>query len=125
VIIFYRTAERYPAYHSSVITTIGVVENIIDAISSEDDFIRLCRKRSVFTDMELSKQWNHYGAKRPLIVNFSYVYSLPKRITRKKLIEMGVLPNVPEGPRGFTPISVKNLKDILRECQADESIAVD
>ncbi len=121
VIIFYRTG----GYYKSVVTTIGVVENIIDNIPTEQDFIRLCRKRSVFTDKELSKQWNLYRTIRPFIVNFLYVYSFPKRINLQRLIEIGVIPSVNDAPRGFTPINVKNLKDILRECQADESIVVD
>jgi len=124
VILFYRTGD-YPAYYKSVITTIGVVENVIDNIQTEEDFIRLCRKRSVFTDRELSEHWNFNRRNRPFIVNFLYVYSLPKRITRQKLIEMGVISNVYKGPRGFTQISAKNLKDVLGESQTDESIAVD
>ena len=121
VIIFYRTG----GYYKSVVTTIGIVEKIIDNIPTEQDFIRLCRKRSVFTDKELSKQWNLYRTIRPFIVNFLYVYSFPKRINLQRLIEIGVIPSVNDAPRGFTPISVKNLKDILRECQVDESIVVD
>lgn len=124
VILFYRTGD-YPAYYKSVVTTVGVVESVIDNIPTEEDFIRLCRKRSVFTDEELSEHWNFNKRNRPFIVNFLYLYSLPKRITRQKLIEMGVISNVYKGPRGFTQISAKNLKDILRESQADESIAVD
>jgi predicted nucleic acid-binding protein len=125
VIVFYRTAEKWPAYHSSVVTTIGVVESIFDHIPGEEDFIRLCRKRSVFTDKELSKQWNFNRTNRPFIVNFLYVYSLPKRITRQELIEMGVIFEVHKGPRGFTQITADNLTNILRAGQADESIAVD
>ena len=124
VLLFYRTGD-YPAYYKSVVTTIGVVENIIDNIPTEEDFIRLCRKRSVFTDEKLSKHWNFNKKSRPFIVNFLYLSSLPKRITRQKLIEMGVISDAYKGPRGFTQISVNNLKDILRESQADESIVVD
>lgn len=124
VIVFYRTGG-YPAYHKSVVTTIGVVENVIDNIASETDFIRLCRKRSVFTDKELSKYWNYNKRNRPFIVNFLYAYSFPKRINLKRLIEIGIIHSVNDAPRGFTKISVKNLKDILRECQADESIIID
>jgi predicted nucleic acid-binding protein len=124
VILFYRTGD-YPAYYNSVITTIGVVENVIDNIQTEEEFLRLCRKRSVFTDAKLSKHWNFNRRNRPFIVNFLYVYSLPKRITRQKLIEMGVISDVYKGPRGFTQITAKNLKNILRESQADESIAID
>jgi hypothetical protein len=125
VIVFYRTADRWPAYHNSVVTTIGVVENVIGNIPTQEDFIRLCRKRSVFTDKQLSEQWNLYSGIRPFIVNFLYVYSFPRRINLQRLIEIGVIHSVNDAPRGFTPISVKNLKDILGECQANESIAVD
>jgi len=121
VIVFYRTG----GYYKSVVTTIGVVERVIDNIPSEEDFIRLCRKRSVFNDEELSKHWNLRKRDRPFIVNFLYVYSFLKRINMKRLIEISVIPSVEDAPRGFTQISVKNLREILRECQADESIVVD
>ena len=121
VIIFYRTG----GYHKGVVTTIGVAEGIIDNIPAEADFIRLCRKRSVFTDAQLANQWRSNKARRPFIVNFLYVYSFPKRINLHRLIEIGVIASVNDAPRGFTPISAKNLRDILRECQADESIVVD
>jgi len=124
VILFYRAGD-YPAYYKSVITTIGIVENVVDNIQTEEDFVRFCRKRSVFTDRELAEHWNYNRRNRPFIVNFLYVYSLPKRITRQKLIEMGVISDIYKGPRGFTQISANNLKDILRESQTDESIAVD
>ncbi len=125
VIIFYRTADKWPAYHHSVVTTIGVVESVTDNIPSQADFIRLCRKRSVFTDAQLSAHWNRSTRNRPFIVDFLYVYSLPKRINLQKLIEMGVIASINDAPRGFTQISIKNLKDILKESQADENLAVD
>jgi len=121
IIIFYRTG----GYHKSVVTTIGVAEGIIDNIPTEADFIRLCRKRSVFTDEQLANQWRFRKTSRPFIVNFLYVYSFPKRINLHKLIELGIILSVNDAPRGFRPISVKNLKDILQECQSDESIIVD
>ena len=125
VIVFYRTADRWPAYHYSVVTTIGVVENVIDNIPTEADFIRLCRKRSVFTDNQLAKHRNFKKRCLPFMVNLLYVYSFPKRINLQRLIEIGVIPSVNDAPRGFRQISVKNLRDILMECQADESIVVD
>ncbi len=121
VIIFYRTG----GYYKSVVTTIGVVESVIDDIPSEEHFIRLCGKRSVFTDEELSDQWNYNRKYKPFIVNFLYAYSFPSKVIMQKLIEMGVISDIDSAPRGFTKISIKNLRDILRECQADESIAID
>jgi hypothetical protein len=121
VIVFYRTG----GYHKSVVTTIGVVENKIDNIASFEDFTKLCRKRSVFTDSELSQQWDYNKRSRPFIVNFLYAYSFPQRINMQRLIELGVIPSIEDAPRGFTQISVKNLRDILKESGSNESIAVD
>jgi len=120
VIIFYRTG----GYYKSVVTTIGIVESITDNIKTETDFLSHCRKRSVFTDKKLSEHWN-YGSSRPFIVNFLYAYSLPKRINLKRLIEIGIIRDINDAPRGFKKIPVTGLKKILRECQANESIIID
>jgi uncharacterized protein YifE (UPF0438 family) len=124
LIIFYRTGE-YPAYYHSVVTTLGIAENVIEHIKSEQEFIKLCRKRSVFTDSELSKEWNRYSTLRPFILNFLYVYSFAHRINLAKLIELGVIPSVKDVPRGLSRITEANLRDILRECKVDESIIGD
>jgi len=121
IIVFYRTG----GYYKGVVTTIGIAESVIGNIKSEKDFIRLCRKRSVFTDEELSKHWNFHKINRPFIVNFLYTCSFPKKINMQELIEMGVIPSVNDAPRGFMQISIKNLMDIVRKCQVDESIIVD
>lgn len=121
IIIFYRTG----GFYEGVVTTLGIAEGVIDRIPSEAEFIHLCRKRSVFNDMELSKQWNYKKYNRPFIVNFLYAYSFPKRINLKRLIEIGVISDLDHVPRGFTMLSKENLNDILQECKADESIIVD
>ena len=120
IIIFYRTGGRY----RSVVTTIGVVENIVTAIKDEKQFINLCKKRSVFSDSELLKQWN-YSKSKPFIVNFLYTYSFPRRINLDKLIQLGVIKDIESAPRGFTKISKQMFYKIIREAQADESIIVD
>ncbi|MEN6428062.1 MAG: PIN domain-containing protein [Phycisphaerales bacterium] len=121
VIVFYRTG----GYYKSVVSTIGIVENVVDGIQTEEEFVRLCRKRSVFSDEDLAKWWNWKPRSRPFVVNFLYAYSFPKRINLTRLIELGVIKDVQSAPRGFVPITVRNLRDILRECQADEDLAVD
>lgn len=120
VIVFYRTG----GYYKGVASTIGIVERVVDNISNVEEFVRLCRKRSVFSDEELVRHWDYNRRYRPFIVDFLYAYSFPKRIILKRLIELGVIRSVTEVPRGFTEISTENLRDILRECQADESIAI-
>jgi hypothetical protein len=44
VIVFYRTG----GYYKSVVTTLGIVEGVHNDIQNEEQFLRLCRKRSVF-----------------------------------------------------------------------------
>lgn len=121
VIIFYRTG----GYHQSVITTIGIIEEVIFDIKDETDFISKCRKRSIFSDIELKKHWNYSVTNRPFIVNFIYAYSFPKRINLKRLIELGIIPDIESAPRGFQKISIDNFNTLLRETQTDESIIVD
>lgn len=120
IIIFYRTG----GYYRSVVTTVGVVESIVTNIKNEKHFIDLCKKRSVFTDKELSEHWNYHSYTRPFIVNFLYVYSFPKRINMKRLIELGVIADVDSAPRGFKKISKKNFYDIVKEAEVDECFIV-
>ncbi|MBM4328485.1 MAG: hypothetical protein FJ118_15140 [Deltaproteobacteria bacterium] len=120
VIIFYRTG----GYYKSVVTTVGIVESVVQNIRTEADFIRLCRKRSVFSDNELARHWNYKKTNRPFIVNFLYACSFPRRINLQRLIEIGIIPSVNDAPRGFTTITKHQLTSIFRECQADERLVV-
>lgn len=120
IIIFYRTG----GYYQSVVTTIAIVENIITDIPDSGRFVELCGKRSVFTEQELLEQWNYKPRYKPFIVNFLYAYSFSKRITLKRLIELGVIPDIKSAPRGFMQITNKNFNDIIREVGLNESIII-
>ncbi len=111
VIVFYRTG----GYHQAVVTTIAVVENTIHNIENEEHFIELCRKRSVFSDDELRAHWNYNPNNRPFIVNFLHVYSLPRRINMKRLIQLGVIANVDSAPRGFERLNDVQFQSIINE----------
>lgn len=122
IILFYRTG----GYHESVISTIGVVESVITNIDSEAEFIRLCRKRSVFKDDELSHWWNFRKYTRPFIVNFLYIDSFPKpKVNLKRLIEMGLIKSINDAPRGFVQIENYKFEDFLKEARANENYIVD
>jgi hypothetical protein len=124
VVVFYRTAEQgKDAYYSSVVSTIGVVESVITNIKSESDFVSLCRKRSVFTDAQLKEHWNFKPTWRPFIVNFLYVYSFPKRPTRKDLIDLGIFVG-DYAPRGFDRISRESFEQIIKTSLSNESFIV-
>ncbi len=124
IILFYRTG----GYYKSVISTIGIVESVIDGIDNEADFVKLCRKRSVFTDKKLAEYW-YYKARngqwyRPFIVNFLYLYSLPKRLNMEKLIKLGILADANSAPRGFEQIESEKFKIILEASGANENFIV-
>jgi predicted nucleic acid-binding protein len=120
VIVFYCTG----GIHKSVVTTIGIVENIITGIKNEDEFVLKSRKRSVFSDEELKEWWNYNTQNRPFVVNFLYAYSFPKRPNLRRLIEIGVIDGVDSAPRGFEKISTKQFMKIMKESQSNESIIV-
>lgn len=120
VIIFYRTG----GYYKSVVTTIGIVDSVIYRFIDVHDFIQQCRKRSVFTDEKLKEHWDYNVHSRPFLVNFLYVYSFPNRINLKRLIEIGVIQNVDDAPRGFKKITKAQLELILDETNSNKSFIV-
>ncbi len=125
IILFYRTG----GYYKSVISTLGIVESVVDNISDEAEFIKLCRKRSVFTDSKLAEYWNHKARNsrwyKPFIVNFLYLYSLPKRLNMEILIRLGVLADVQSAPRGFERIEPEHFKIIMEASESDENFIID
>lgn len=120
VIVFYRTG----GYHRSVVTTLGIVERVHDFIEDGEQFIKLCRQRSVFSDNELRNHWN-YSRVRPFIVDFLYAYSLPSRPNMAALIENQVISDVHSAPRGFERISDEQFRTVLRLSNSDSRIIVD
>lgn len=121
IILFYRTWW----YYLSVITTIGVVENVIDWISSLEDFINFSRKRSLFNDNELKEIWNRNLNIHPFIVQFSHVISLEKKLNLKKLIELWIISDIWKVPRWFTKITKEQFDLFINESNVDESYFID
>ena len=120
LIVFYRTG----GYYKSVVTTIGIVEDMHTDIRDEAHFIRLCRKQSVFSDRELQSQWNYNRQYRPFIVGFLYAYSFPKRPNMKELIDNGIIRDVESAPRGFERITPDQFGKILSLSETDPRIVV-
>lgn len=120
VIIFYRTG----GYYKSVVTTLGIVEAVHLNIQDEGSFIRLCRKRSVFSNAQLREHWR-YSQNRPFIVEFLYAYSFPRRPNMATLIENGVIQDVNSAPRGFERITHDQFDTIIELSQTDTRFIVD
>ncbi|MFA7042748.1 MAG: PIN domain-containing protein [Bacteroidales bacterium] len=127
VLIFYRTAPRdKSAYYHSVITTIGIVEEKIDDIKSESDFIQKSRKRSIFTDDYLKEFWNFKPQYRPFLIRFLSTYSFPlgSRLNRKCLLDLGVIDGQENELRGLKKITREQFVTILKETKTNGSIIV-
>ncbi|WP_338946728.1 EVE domain-containing protein [Fusobacterium canifelinum] len=88
LITIYRTAEEgKKAEYNSVISSICSVITVKDISSFKNmsEFLDFCKKRTIFTEIELKSFWN--TKKYPYLIIFQYNLALPKRIIRKKLIE--------------------------------------
>lgn len=120
ILVFYRTG----GYYKSVVSTIGVAQEVKYDFVNEDDFITYCRKSSVFPEDKLRAMW-HYQANKPFVVRFLYIYSFPHRINMKELIDLQVLGGVNDPPRGFKPINKEQFNNILKATKSDESFIVD
>ena len=121
IIVFYRTG----GYYKSVISTIGVVDEVGYRFDNEDAFLKFCRKSSVFPDDELRKMWNYNPSKRPFAVRFLYEYSFPHRLNMKELIDLKILAGIDDAPRGFREITLEQFRLILKETRSDQSFIID
>jgi predicted nucleic acid-binding protein len=121
ILVFYRTG----GYYKSVVSTVGIVQEIRYDFKDEDDFVLYCRKSSVFPENQLRDMWRYAPQNRPFVVRFLYVYSFPHRINMKELIDLQVLSGVNDAPRGFKQITNEQFNNILKATKSDESFIVD
>jgi hypothetical protein len=124
IIVFYRTKSADgPAWYTSVATTIGVVQEVIDNIPDLKTFLAVCRKRSVFSDTDLKKHWDYSPGNRPFVVNFLFVYSLPKRPNLEQLDKIAMV-KASAVPRGFARITDESFEKLLKVSNADARFIV-
>lgn len=118
LILFYRTGEEGSnKKYTSVVTTIGMVDEIIADIKSEDDFLKLCQNRSVFSETELRSFWTNHR-QHIKVIKFIYVKSLCKRLTLGYLWEKGIV-QAPSGPRSFSKLEDKDFEMILNDSMTE------
>jgi predicted nucleic acid-binding protein len=121
ILVFYRTGGIY----EGVITTICIVEDVVHSFREEEDFIKACTKRSVYSEQNLRDQWRYNSSNRPFIVSMLYAYSFPKRPNLKTLIENNIIADINSVPRGFHRISRPQFETILKLTHTDASFIVD
>lgn len=124
ILVIYRTTDdQAPAHYRSVATSVCVVERVkmIGEFGSEEEFVTYCIQFSVFTEDELRGLYT--SRKYPVLITFTYNISLPKRITRKVLIEEVGLDGKERW--AFLPLSDDQFRDILQRGQVDANFIVD
>lgn len=112
ILLIYRTAEGGPAYHTSVITSLCVVEELtnINQYGTEAEFLKYCEPYSIFSAYELK---NFYKNKKyPWIIRFTYNLALTKRPNRAALLENGVA--IKGAYSGFFSINRDQLRTVLK-----------
>jgi len=117
-LLFYRNGETPGRKkYESVLTTLGIVEEIKCEFSDKEDFLRCCQNRSVFTPAELDAFWrdHHYSL---MVLKFVFVKSLTKRLTLEYLWNTEVM-QPPNGPRPFTRITDKQFDNILSDSNTE------
>lgn len=116
IIIFYRPGEiDGRKKFESVLTTIGVIEEIRGNFPNKEEYLKCCQNRSVFSNEELDYFWRtkRYSLQ---VVKFIYVKSLRKRLNLAYLWDKEIV-EAPNGPRPFTRISDSDYEMILRDSE--------
>jgi predicted nucleic acid-binding protein len=118
IILFYRTgANQSPKKYTSVLTTIGIVDEMLAEFSSKNEFLRHCQNRSVFTKEELDSFWNK-NRHRLIVLKFIFVKRLENKPILDFLWENGIIEQG-KGPRPFTRISDNQFNLIMTEARTD------
>ena len=119
ILIFYRTG----GFYKSVVTTIGIVQELCYNFNNEEEFILYCRKSSVYPEDKLREMWR-YSPNKPFTIRFLYSYSFPHRVNMKELIDLGILAGINDAPRGFKHITKEQFDAILKTTKSDESFII-
>ena len=118
LILFYRMGlPGESKKYKSVVSTLAMVDEIIDNIRSEEELLKICQNRSVFTIGELQDFWrrHRYNLK---VIKFIFVKSLTKRLPLGYLWEKDIIA-APGGPRPFTMLTDAQFDMIMRDSETD------
>ena len=101
----------------SVVTTIGVIDEIKYDFTSKEEFLKHCENRTVFSYSELERFWNNNRAKL-LVIKFVFVKNLNKRLNLNYLWKMGIV-DINCGPRPFDEISDDDFNAIIKDSETE------
>jgi len=115
LVLIYRIGETTPKKYSSTITTICIVESVVNNIQSFDAFYEACNRRTVIKKDDLkNKWWERFSRNRPFVINFLYAHSLPTpKPTLDDLNKLGIIPDIMNMPRGFIKITDDQFETLI------------
>ena len=114
-VVFYRTKMGdIPAKYSSVLTTIGIVTNIVIPKDIEE-LRRVVRKRTALTEREIELKYD----KNTYVIEFAYVTTLDNKLNFNICNKNDILKDY---PRGVAPIQTDQFKKILELGEVNEKI---
>ena len=108
MVLIYRTGERYPKHYTSVLTGIAIIQEII-ATTSDEERVRICKDKSIFTEEEILG----FKGKYPIIVKLLDYKPFKVPVRLKELREMNVVDGF-SGPRPFTKITKEQYEAICQ-----------
>ena len=118
LILFYRMGEDGSnKKYTSVLTTMGMVDQIYYNFKTKDEFLKHCQNRSVFSKADLDYFWNRYRTNL-MVLKFVFVKSLKSCLTLDYLQQLGVVEPT-KGPRPFMRISDDVFKKILSDSKTN------
>lgn len=103
--------------YESVVSTIGVIDEVKYNFKDKDEFLKYCENRTVFTPEELNYFWR---TKKDmiLVIKFIFVKSLNRRLNLKHLWDNGIIPQN-SGPRPFDSMTDSNFESILHDSETE------
>lgn len=107
--------------YESVITTLGVIQEVKYDFSSKEEFFKSCENRSVFSNEELEQFWRE-KRNNLLVVRFIVVGTFSKKVTLNYLWGNNIIA-FPNGPRSFDALDDAEFDSIVRQSATDFYIA--
>lgn len=115
ILIIYRIGETKPKKYSSTVTSICIVEEVINDFKSFEDFYKACYRRTMIKKEDLEKNWWNKKKYRPFVIKFLYAHSFPTpKPTLNDLNKIGVIPDIMNMPLGFIEIDNNQFNNLVK-----------
>ena len=114
ILLFYRMGDAgTKKAYTSVLTTVGVVDDYVKVFKNKEEYMLYCENRSVFSKNELERFWNQHRYNL-CVVKFIYIATLTNRLNLSYLWEHNIV-NFPNGPRSFDLITDVQFEQIMKD----------